>query len=256
MAFTQISGTIPQYFKETINGGAGPSSPASGYYIKFYDPSNNPINMASDKDGGGLLDKATLDSSGYPINGSGARFTPFIDQQYKIALFITEDDANNNAFGSDDWFDGPFFPYALVTSQAIIPISTVPDLRSVTGQSDADIIFIAGHTVDGFGGGRFDFSDSSTATDDNGSIIEPDTGTGAWLRVTETGIFSIDDFGAYPTNTDTGNQTAVIAAIAAADLLGGGGYKGWSLHLPDERNYIRVKSERCTSWNVERVQLR
>lgn len=107
--WSQISGTIPQYFKETINGGNGPSSPASGYFIKFYNASNVPIQMASDKDGGGLLDKAVLDSSGYPLNGSSARFIPLIDQDYKIAFYRNADDADNNNTSAVDWFLGPYF---------------------------------------------------------------------------------------------------------------------------------------------------
>ena len=70
MAWTQISGSPPQYQK--TNGDL-----ASGYYIKFYTSANVAIQMASANDGSGLLDKAQLDTGGYPLNGSSAIFTPF-----------------------------------------------------------------------------------------------------------------------------------------------------------------------------------
>jgi hypothetical protein len=93
-----ISNTVPQYSKNA--GGAA----ASDYYIKFYaDGTTTPINMATDATGGTTLAKCQINSLGYPINGSSDIFIPHIDQDYKLALYENETDADNNTLASAVW---------------------------------------------------------------------------------------------------------------------------------------------------------
>ena len=94
MAFVQIDGSLLQYDKDIVDGGG----PASGFFIKLYNASNIAISMYSDRTGAGALDKSQLDSSGYPLNGSLQRFTPFIDQDYKATLYSNATDADNDNF--------------------------------------------------------------------------------------------------------------------------------------------------------------
>jgi hypothetical protein len=93
---------MSQYDKSIAAGGG----PASGYFLKFYDTSNVAISIASASDGSGLLAKAQLDSSGYPINGSADRFIPFISEDYRPALYTNATDADADTIGNADWFPG------------------------------------------------------------------------------------------------------------------------------------------------------
>lgn len=117
MAYTPISNAIIQYSKDA----AGTS--ASGYYLKFYEAgSNTPFSMASASDGSGLLAKCQINSIGYPINGSGDVFIPFVNQDYRIVLYANSADADANSFGS-----------------AIYDIDNVP--RQITGDSTSFVKF-------------------------------------------------------------------------------------------------------------------
>jgi hypothetical protein len=87
-----------QYAKNA--GGAA----ASDYYMKFYEKgTTTPTNMATDSTGGTQLAKCQLNSLGYPVNGSNDVFIPHIDQNYKVALFPTEADADANNFANAIW---------------------------------------------------------------------------------------------------------------------------------------------------------
>ena len=59
--------------------------------------------MASASDGSGLLDKCQLNTLGYPLNGSSDVFIPYIDQNYKLALYENATDADNNTLSSAAW---------------------------------------------------------------------------------------------------------------------------------------------------------
>lgn len=169
--WSPIAGSPPQYFKETLSGGQGGSKPASGYFIKFYNLSIIPIPMASDGDGSGQLDKCRLDSSGYPLNGSGGRFTPFIDQKYRIAFYQNEGDADNNAISSADWFlvaQNPFLTSSTATSKAKDSIS---DAKASTGLISGDILQTSGYFSKLDGGGASYFYDAVSVDIENGVTI-------------------------------------------------------------------------------------
>lgn len=206
MAFLQISGTIPQYFKETINGGNGPSTPASGYYIKFFDSSNAPISMASDLDGGGLLDKARLDSSGYPLNGSGDRFTPFVDGRYKIGFFVNEDDANNNNFVSADWFIGPFD-----SAPQNPTVNTVALMVAETNFNVGEFVTTLGYLAAGDGGDNtYEVVAAGTGVVDGGEFING--ATHQFKGTFPGGRHTIRQWGADESLSASVNTTAIQAA--------------------------------------------
>lgn len=97
MAWTPISGTVPQYQKSD-------GTLASDYYIKFYqDGTTTAFSMATDSTGGTTLDKAKINSSGYPVNGSDAVFIPHVNQTYKIVLYKNATDADNDTTANADW---------------------------------------------------------------------------------------------------------------------------------------------------------
>lgn len=135
MSWSPILGSMFQYDKEAAAG----SGPASGYVLKLYSASNVAIQMASAKDGSGLLDDCVLDSSGYPLNGSAARFTPFIDQEYKVALYSTQALADANTTASADFFIGPFDPVNNATSSIYNQGSTGAADRTVEDRLQVNI---------------------------------------------------------------------------------------------------------------------
>lgn len=170
--WVQISGTIPQYQK--VDG-----TLASDYYIKFYNAENTPIEMASDRDGGGLLDKSRLDSAGYPLNGSADRFIPMINQRYKIAFYTNESDADANNTLNADWFlpsTGYYTPFLTSESDSIVsPVITVERLFgsaavnrvfSLTNQYTPgnNSLFVLRNTDWQFVGASYDYTETSSAT--------------------------------------------------------------------------------------------
>lgn len=100
--WSPVAGQVLNY----VRTAADSSGPASGYVLKFYDTTNVAISMASASDGSGLLGSCTIDSSGYPLNGSGARFIPFVDQDYRPALYTNQTDADADTIANADWFPG------------------------------------------------------------------------------------------------------------------------------------------------------
>ena len=175
--WSPISGVMSQYDKSTAAGGG----PASGYYLKFYDTSNIAINMASASDGTGSLAKAQLDSSGYPINGSSDRFIPFIDQDYRPALYTNSADADSDTIANADWFPGTTLR-ALTGSSEIFLAKTLADAIADTGA-------VAGKNpviISDRGDGVFDYVLSSTVTENTYNIIQC-TGVGTLSLVLRIG---------------------------------------------------------------------
>lgn len=97
MAWTPTSGGPFQYQKSD-------GTLASDYYIKFYqDGTTTAFSMATDSTGGTTLDKAKINSSGYPVNGSDAVFIPHVNQTYKIVLYKNATDADNDTTANAEW---------------------------------------------------------------------------------------------------------------------------------------------------------
>jgi len=116
MAFTPISNTIPQYYAAGV--------PALNHYIKFYIANTTtPVNHYTDRSGGTTQLSAKIDSEGYPLNPSNARFIPHIDQAYKIALFTSLAAADANDFMQTVWVIDDIDP--VVTDAGNVPNGSV-----------------------------------------------------------------------------------------------------------------------------------
>jgi hypothetical protein len=99
-------------------------------------------------------------------------------------------------------------------------VDTFPTLRSFIG-IDGMQVSVGGQASSGDGkGGVFYFNSSSTASDDNLTVIVPTGGTGAWLRLPITlGITSLSSAdGASATFADIGAQAASGANVSAQNL--------------------------------------
>lgn len=163
------------------------SAPAAGYYLKAYTTgvTNTPLTMYSDNAGGGSLAKVQLDAQGFPINGSSARFTPYIDQDYKLALYSNATDADNNTVNSAIFL---IDSYDYITTQralkrvysSLAQMRAIPALELVNG---ARYEILGYYTAGDLGAGVFIYNSGSSATADNGYSVDPDNAAGRFLRV-------------------------------------------------------------------------
>jgi len=218
--WSQISGTLPQYDKTAAAG----SGPASGYYLKFYNTSNVAINMASDKDGGGLLAKCQLDSSGYPLNGSSARFIPYINQDYRIALYTNSTDADADTTGNAD-----FFP---VTTPVILSSNSDVILSKTLAEAIADTTAVVGKNpvmISDRGNSIWDYVLASGVTPNTFNIIQC-TGVATLALVLRIVHYKVEEWGIVGDDS-TDNSLAEQAICDAAGtnglvLFGPGTFRG------------------------------
>lgn len=96
------------------------------------------------------------------------------------------------------------------------------ELRAFPPSSVGDVVFVASSASSSateihYGGGYFQSVAKGSLVDDGGVVIVPTTGTLAWKRIVNDGIYSIDMFGAKPDGlTDSGD--ALIKAMTYARL--------------------------------------
>ena len=150
--------------------------------------------------GSETLTNKTLTS---PVLNTGVSGTAFLDE---------DDMASDSAskLASQQSIKAHVSTYA-----GVISVDTIAALKALTVARN-DLVNVEGHTAaeDG-GGGLFRYNSGSSATDDNGTIIQPDTGSGRWIRQAPEGFVDFAWFG--PDNTGaTDNWTELVAAVAAA----------------------------------------
>ncbi|MGS3696386.1 tail fiber/spike domain-containing protein [Citrobacter freundii] len=96
------------------------------------------------------------------------------------------------------------------------------ELRAFPPSAVGDVVFVASAASSSateihYGGGYFQSVAKGSLVDDGGVVIVPTTGTLAWKRIVNDGIYSIDMFGAKPDGlTDSGD--ALIKAMTYARL--------------------------------------
>ncbi|EMR6462367.1 phage tail protein [Citrobacter freundii] len=96
------------------------------------------------------------------------------------------------------------------------------ELRAFPPAAVGDVVFVASAASSSsseihYGGGYFQSVAKGSLVDDGGVVIVPTTGTLAWKRIVNDGIYSIDMFGAKPDGlTDSGD--ALIKAMTYARL--------------------------------------
>lgn len=112
---------------------------------------------------------------------------------------------------------------ACSSATGIPSVDTLTALRALSAGAYATV-YVLGHTTAGDGGGGpFIWIASSTATDNDGTIIRPGSApaTGRWIRQAQPGsVISAVWFGATCDGTD--QHAAIQAALDAAALAGGG----------------------------------
>jgi len=98
MSYLPITGLVPQY----VNTATG--LPYSGAVLKAYaDGTANVISFATDTTGGTTATSIALNSDGYP-EVSGSIVIPYLEEDYKLALYPTQAaaDANSGAIWTVD----------------------------------------------------------------------------------------------------------------------------------------------------------
>jgi hypothetical protein len=106
-----------------------------------------------------------------------------------------------------------------------VAVTNMSALKALTGVAGA--VFVQGYTnVGDLGGGWFVWNSGSTATDNAGTIIQPNAGgTGRWIRFGTNGggspVYTPEMFGS-PDNGTSDDAAAIRAAMLALSTAGGG----------------------------------
>lgn len=245
MPWSPVSGTIPQYQKSD-------GTLASDYYIKFYKEGMTPvvpINMSTDDTGGTTLEKAKINSSGYPVNGSGDVFMPHIDQDYKIALYKNSTDADNNTTANADWIVDivPRLAMAneLTTLKNNLTVDDYTELKALTSAnlSDGDLIWV----TDDFITGPYVVV-TGTVTNYNAiqAVFNDDANRYAKRRY--SGGLHVNWFGALPTLSSPSTTRAGIQDCIDYSTLVGLSYGNGSLVTSPNNFAIGVYPEINFTW--------
>lgn len=161
MGYRPISGSVPQYSQNA----AGNS--ADGYYLKFYQAgTTTPLSMATDSTGGTTLAKCALNSRGEPISNDADEttvFIPHLNASYKLVLYATETDADNNTT-ANALFVVDELSLNFLSETAVADYAALRALDSST-LTDGQIITVTNDDIYG------DFVIKTGAVTDNGGTL-------------------------------------------------------------------------------------
>jgi len=161
--------------------------PASGFVLKAYDPGTvTPISIFIDKNGSSPQATITLDADGKP-EVSGNDIVPFIDRDYKWAIFRNATDAGNNVSPFAGFYDN--IPQSLRADDpaaSSIDVLTKAEMTALTGlTAGVDIVRTSEFSNGKNGGGTYDII-SGTGTVNGFDIIAHDTDSISFvLRIEE-----------------------------------------------------------------------
>lgn len=220
MAWSQISSDFIQYQKDA----SGTS--AVDYYLKCYAAgTSTPISIALDESGSTLVDKVRLDSEGFAENASGGSTALFIDQKFRLVLYINSTDADANTFANavQDIDDIPQPVNAdtitgeIASSKEFLKaFDTLNDAVVNTELVDGDTITWKERTTGNKGGAIGDVVLASTVTPNTYDVIQC-TGVATLAIVLRfEGVVDINQYGAVPDwngSTGTDNTGAIQAAM-------------------------------------------
>lgn len=200
---------------------------ANDYWLKFYQVGlATPISIYPDSSGSSPMAKCKLGEVGFPLSNPAVEtsyFIPHLDDtisQYGIVIYKSAADADaNNLANALEITDGIISVWANINSISTSVVKSVANfaaLGSVAISYPGQVVEIAGHTVNGRGGGSFSgFTSQVGLTQDGGNVIF--SGTGAWKRISD--YVTLENFGADPTNF-LDCATAYYAALAGAGTDG------------------------------------
>ena len=204
MGYAAISGG-PIPFNRNAAGAS-----ASGYYLKGYQAgTGTALSMGVDATPTTTIERCKLSSEGIPLsndNDENTEFVPHFNQGYRLVLYSTEADADNDAFGNALWdidnlttlFDASQLVFSSGASvQQKISNLDVVDYAALTAipttqLASNDLCHVAYRTVAFDGGGgpfRWDSGDNtSNVTSDPGQgiFVPPNSdatgASGCWIR--------------------------------------------------------------------------
>lgn len=230
MPWSPVAGLIPQYQRSD-------GALASDYYLKFYQEGTvTPLSMAINDTGSSTLAKCKLNSSGEPVNGSDAPFIPYINADYKIALFKNSTDADNNTTANAQWVED-VVPRMATINEVNASFNkkiaaTYAEIRALDSSelTDGDSITLTGDKI----AGTFTVK-TGTVTDNAGTLIVFTDNANRYAERTHMiGFYNAFWWcNADGTTDDAANIAAADAAATAA---------GRSLFFPKAEYAISVQS--------------
>ena len=205
MATWSPMGDVPNPMFDT-NG-----DPADGFVLKAYLPGGTTsTSMAIDSAGASPQTSITANADGIWEVGN-AEVVPHIDRTHKWGIF--ENAAN--AAANTPFYMGSMDDIDQVSTISDTTVATYAAIKAITGQSDNESIVGLGRAAEGDGGaGSWRFDSGSSATDNNATILQPDSGTGRWHRNFNGPLMSLW----FATGDTTTDDLAAFDAFAAAAI--------------------------------------
>ena len=179
-------------------------TPEDGAKLFFFDTgTSNPRDTFSNQTG------TTPNANPVIANQNGVFSDIFLDGSYKVRLTDKND--------VQIWEADPVFD--IISSDTV---TTIAALKALTGQADNESVTVLGHTTEGDGGGgTWWFDSSSSATSDDIKIVQPDSGSGRWLNLSEYWDGAMGGALGDDSNDDGAELQSVMDA-AATDVIQGG----------------------------------
>lgn len=223
MSFTPISNDFIQYQAQA----SGTS--AAGFFLKLYaGGTSTPISAALDSGGSVLVAKIELDSLGYAKNSSGGATAVFIDQSYRLVLYVNATDADANTFANAVQDIDNLDPVLTLTQTGVLISFNTVALAIAASLTVGQTVRTLGRlTVNDNGGALYEVVASGTGTDDGGSFINSNPSGSFQLRLTEAKIYA-EHYGAIGDNS-----TDNAAALTAVDALGETIHFAKGVHIVD-----------------------
>lgn len=211
MAWSQIDSAFLQYQADASGNSA------SGYFIKAYAAgTSTPISISFDDQGSSLAAKVELDSLGYVQNGSGGSTLLYVDQKYRLVLYLNATDADNNTFANAVQ-DIDNIPQLASLSTAFFSKSfdTLNDAVINTNLVEGDALNIKERTTGNGGGGFWDVVLASSVTPNTYNIVQSTGIPSLALVLRINGVINVKQFGA----TGNGVTDDADAIMFASDTL-------------------------------------
>lgn len=211
---------------------------AAGYYIKFYAAgTTNPINMALDQTGATQIAKCQINTEGYAVNESGGVFIPYINQDYKIALYPNAADADANTIANAVF--PPVDDIQVIQQQS--NVNTKAELTAL----NASITTVAnslGYNSRGDGGGFSAYFIAGDSTPETPYIFPDDLNTGRWFIEVRGNEYHTLQGGCYGNGATDDFTTILEITKAAKEFRDGGDVSSVAVKFDTPSSYYRITS--------------